>query len=503
MGVRTALDLSGVNIYDDVLRNVLFLVTLTVSATYLLSGFPFAPLFEEASRLRGLFRISFATFYLLVLWRTKDALPLLYGYKTVRENSKPWTVRAYYFQVVCCVFLLVGLLTDIAAVTLFLSRLVEIERSKKFGLENTIYQLVIVHLPFLGLGEALAVDQIIGFPSILASAVMFNSLFVSVGIMFLSGGFHKMGSDLWQTGEAVGEFLKLPYIRAEPLSGITVSVPDGVSKVFSYGMIVAQLSLLFSVVNKYAFLLLCIVFIGFAMSAFLFVDLSFIGQVLLAVFGLLGGSVALHITSYPALSLLSSVNATPFTLIALFINTIGLVTIFRPDLVVGTPIRTLSRLFSGHNAPVMPFNEHHYFGVHTFRLLYETEDGTKTPVLEVFDEDGWQKQFFFPRCYETCVWSVTDFCLDQYDGASGGGDNIPEIKDLCYTGLLTTGNQTGTVYLQIKIYNRDVEEYINSDWHTLGRCEFNSENANWELLNQPPRIENHPRLSFASEFKNA
>jgi len=488
--------------YDDVLRNAVFLTALPAVVAYLLTGYPFGPLFVETTELRAAFRIAFAVVYLAILFTTKDGLPLLFGYEAIRDNSKPWTVRAFYIQFVCSGLLLIGFLTELAALVLVIARIVVIERGKKFGLENTTYQMVIVHLPFLGLGQALSVDQLVGVPNLIASPVMLNSLFVSMGIMFVSGSFHKLGSSLWRSGEAVEEFLRIPYIRMALLSGVRVPFPTSVSKLLSWVMIVAQLTLLFSVLNKYAFLALCLVFTGFAISAFAFVDLSYIGQILLIVFGLLSGAVVLNLEAYPVLTSLD-VAVTPFTLMALFIQTVGLVTIFYPGIVVRTPVRTVSRLFSGHNAPVMPFNEHHYFGVHTFRLLWETNDGERTEVLEVFDEDGWQKQFLYARCYETCVWSVTDYCLGQYNEATDEDSNIPELIDLCYTGLRTTGNTVGTIYLQIKIYDRDVEEYVNSEWHTLGKCEFSADSATWELLNEPPRVEDHPRLEFASTFKNA
>jgi hypothetical protein len=487
---------------DDIVRNTLFVVTLAVTVAYLLTGFPFGPLFDSTAELRALFRISIASFYLIVLLRTRDGLPLLFGYEAIRDNVDSWSIRAFYLQIVCSVFLIIGLFTELAAVLLFVGRVLVLEESKKFGLENTIYQMVIVHLPFLGLGEVLSVDQLLGVPSVLVSPVMFNSLFVVMGTMFISGSFHKMGSSLWRSGAAVDEFLKIPYIRVAPLAGIQVPLPSFVSKTLSYSMIAAQFLLLFSAWNKYLLVFLSVIFIGFAISAFSFVDLSYIGQFLLAVFGLLGGAVVLNFDAYPSFFTLG-VDVTAFTLLALCINTLGILTILRTDLVLGTPLRKLSRLLSGHNAPVKPFNEHHYFGVHTFRLLRENDDGTKTPVLEVFDEDGWQKQFLYPRCYETCVWSVTDYCLGRHNEAVDGESNIPELKDLCYTGLRSTGDTVGTIYLQIKIYNDDVDSYVDSEWVTLGKCVFDADSAMWELLNEPSRIEDHPRLSFEAEYKNA
>jgi len=212
------------------LRHGLFFLTLIVVLSYLLSGFPFAPLFEVTVNLRSGFRIAFGLVFLASLVRTRNALPLLYGHETVQQAQNDRLLLAtYYLQFVIVAVFTLGFLTDIAALALLGVRTVFIERIRRFGLENTFYQMVIVHLPFLGLGAAYSVDSVIGLEPLIASPVMFNSLSVLIGVVTVSGAYHKLGSEMWlreqlirgaPVGTRRGDFEKAVYV---------VSLRDGAS----------------------------------------------------------------------------------------------------------------------------------------------------------------------------------------------------------------------------------------------------------------------------------
>jgi hypothetical protein len=170
--------------------------------------------------------------------------------------------------------------------------------------------------------------------------------------------------------------------------------------------------------------------------------------------------------------------------------------VFQQDYITGR-IRTLSKLITGQNAPVKPFNEHHLQGIHTFRFLYEDPDiGNRTPVLEVFDEDGWQKQLLHPRYFQASVYVVTDFCLATDHNEISVVEKKSELMDLCCAALYSIGEHQGNIYLQIKVFNGDVQTYVSSEWQTVGVCRFSADDATWELLEAPPQFENHPRLEF-------
>jgi hypothetical protein len=362
--------------------------------------------------------------------------------------------------------------------------------------------MVIVHLPFFGVGAAYSFDSLLGIQPHLASPAMFNSLFVLTGIMTVSGAYHKSGSDMWRTGDAVKKFLKLPHLRLSFLRDVSFPISSGLSTVCSYTMILGQLFLLFSAVNKWFFLGICLIFVGFSISMFAVVDLSFIGQTFLALFALYGGTVALNLSSYPSLSTVLTPTITPFTGLAILIALLGLLTVLQNNLISGTPLKTLSRILSGQNAPVKPFNEQHLVGIHTFRFIYEDPDtGKRRPVLEVFDEKGWQKQFFYPRYFQASVYVVTDYCLAVQTDELSAHEKELEVIDLCCAALFTSEEEYGNIYLQIKVFDGDQETYLGDEWQTLGVCRFQEDEVTWELLSEPPRFETHPRLNF--RFKNA
>jgi hypothetical protein len=494
----------GVNLYDDILRNVFFIITFFISVLFLLSGFPFALLFHDTVALRAGFRIAFGVVYATSLWKTREALPILFGHETVRRGyDRGLTeVLTYHLQFPLIGFLVFGIFTELTALALLVIRVLFIAKTKRFGLENTLYQMIIVHMPFLGVGAAYSVDAVLGITPTLASPILFNSLFVLVGIMTASGAYHKLGSEVWTSGEAVGRFLRLPHLRVAFLRNVTFSMPRRLSAVLSYSMIFAQFLLLFSLFNKWIFLSVCVVFLLFSMTLFLVMDLSFIGQTMALIFLLYGGTTALNLASYPAPSTLAVISVTPFTGFAVFMAILALLVVFQDRIVTDTPIRTLSRYLTGQNAPVKPFNEHHLRGVHNFRLIYEDpETGEQRPTLEVYDKEGWQQQFFHPRHYQVSGYIITDYCLAiQHDGMPEA-DRQSELLDICYAGLHAAGERDGNIYVQIKIFDGDLEAYLESDWQTLGVCRFEDGDPAWELLRDPPQFDDHPRLDF--DFGNS
>jgi len=501
-GGTIARAVDSVDLYDDVLRHAFFVVMSVVSLVFLLSGFPFAPLFDAAAALRAGFRIAFGVVYFASLHRMREALPILFGYEAVREGYDRRLVLTYHVQFPLLGLLVLGILTEFVALALLAVRILFVVETKRFGLENTLYQMIIVHMPFLGVGAAYSVDAALGITPSLASPVMFNSLFVIVGIMTASGAYHKLGSGIWTSGEAVGRFLQLPHLRVAFLRNVPFPLPHLLSVILSYAMILAQFLLLFSLLNKWLFLGVCVVFLLFSATLFLVMDLSFIGQTMLLVFSLYGGTVALDLASYPALNALAVGSVTPFTGFAVFLAVLALLVVFQDRVVADTPIRTLSRLLTGQNAPVKPFNEHHLRGVHNFRLLYEDpETGELRPTLEVYDEEGWQRQFFCPRHYQVSGYIITDYCLSVQHDEIPGTDRKSELLDICCAALHATGERKGNVYVQIKIFDGDLEAYIEADWQTLGVCRFEDGVPTWELLREPPRFDRHPRLDF--DFGNA
>lgn len=494
---------SWIDRYGGGFRHGLFIFTLVVALAYLLSGYPFAPLFDNVVDLRAGFRIAFGVVLLASLVRSRDSLPILYGNEVVRQKQHRWMILStYHLQFLILASLVFGFLTDVTALALLGVRIVFIERTRRFGLENTLYQVVIVHLPFLGLGASFSVDSAIGLEPIIPSPIMFNSLFVLVGIMTVSGAYHKVSSKIWLRGDAVGEFLKLPHLRLAMLRGVNMELPSSVSSLLSYTMILGQLLLLFSLVNRWVFLAVCCIFVGFSISMFAIVDLSYIGQTFLTVFVLYGGAVVLYSSSYPPLRSILVPMVTPYTVLAILVAVLGLLTVLENDVISGTPLNRVARILSGQNAPVKPFNEQHLQGVHTFRLLYEDpETRQREPVLEVFDSDGWQKQFFHPRYFQASVYVVTDYCLALHHDVIDLDKKESELVDLCCAGLYAAGETAGRIYVQVKVFDGDQRTYLEDEWKMLGVCQFDEDGATWEVLNDPPVFETHPRLDF--DFDNA
>lgn len=486
---------------DSTISSILFIIALSTAAVHIFSGYPFIYLFNETAQLRSVFRILFALIFLLSLIRTRDALPILFGYSLLQ--NKTWRVLSiYYIQIILAIFLVFGIFTDGIALLLLIFRTSFNEMSKRFGLENTVYQIVLVHLPFIGSGSHLSVDALFGIPSFLSSPVMFNSLFVLTAIMFFPGFYHKLKSEFWREGRAVKKFLILPQIRGKPFRGWKIPLNENISTLMSYTMVFAQFSLLFSSISKYFLLTTTIIFIGFSISLFTVVDLSFIGQVVFCVIFMYTAAVVLNFASYPPFALIFDFSITPATPFSLTIITLATLTTLKFNIVADTPLRTASRILSGQNATVMPFNEQHTSGIYVFRLIYEnTETGKKKPVLEVYDKKGWQKQFFYPRYYEVSTLVLADYCLSVQEKTSIRSAKREDIIDLCASGLYSIGETSGKIHLNVKIFENSLDGYRNKNWEEIGVCTFKNGEPEWELLNPPPKYENHPRLNFDDSLK--
>jgi hypothetical protein len=192
---------------------------------------------------------------------------------------------------------------------------------------------------------------------------------------------------------------------------------------------------------------------------------------------------------------------TPF---AIGIAFLALLTVLRYDLVSGTLLRTISQHLTGQYSPVKPFNKHHYNGVHMYRLFYENpKSGEEYPVLETFDEDGWQNLLFYPRYYEASAFVVTDYCLQVTHNNNVSTEKELEVIDLCAAGLQQSDQDIGNIHLYIKDYDGYIQEYLQKDWKKIGICRFGENDIVWENVNRPPNYEMHPRLEFDPSLKNA
>ena len=479
-----------------------FTVVSAVALTAAVSGHPFAPLFEDTIRLRAGFRIAFAGVFLVSLFRSRGAFPLIYGHDALDRRGQ--TLRwSFDLQILATAALLVGFLTETAALALVVLRGYFAIRTKRWGLENNIYQTTLVTLPFLGLGQAYAADQILGIPTVLASPVVFNAQFVLYGVMMASGGYHKMTNDMWKRGMGVKRFVSAPHLQT-PLGQLAARMtPPFLLVALNHLTIAGEFFLLFDVFNRFVLLGSLIFLLAFSVSAFSLVDLSFIGQALFAVLSLYALALISHFSSFPAAPAILDPTFTVFSVLALVLTCLSLVETFWPELGARPLVRLPATVFTGMNTPIKPFNEHHLLGVYTFQI--RESDSAQESLLPIFDDEGrpGPLQRLYPRYYQASMYEVTDYCLGLLDGDVDPGKRS-SIEDLCVTALERNGRSEGEVEVAVKLLDaRDPEQYLEDEWVPVCGCRVSVDGVDVEPREQPPVPEETYRTQLSEEFRRA
>jgi len=479
-----------------------FTLVSGVSLAAAASGHPFAPLFDDTARLRAGFRVAFAGVFLVSLLRSRGAFPIIYGHDALDRRGR--TLRwSFDLQILATVALLVGFLTEIAALALVVLRGYFVVRTKRWGLENNIYQTTLVTLPFLGLGQAYAVDQVLVVPAVLASPAIFNVQFVLYGVMMASGGYHKMTNDMWKRGMGVKRFVDAPHLQT-PLGQLAARMtPPSFFVVLNHLTIAGEFLLLFGVFNRFVLLGSLAFLLAFSVSAFSLVDLSFIGQALLVALSAYALALAGHFGSFPPATAILDLTLTPFSVLALVLTCLSLAETFWPELGAQPLVRLPATVLTGMNTPVKPFNEHHLIGVYTFQI--RDSDGARESLLPIFDDEGHPGplQRLYPRYYQASMYEVTDYCLGLLDGNVDPGKRS-SIKDLCVTALKRNGRSDGDVEVAVKLLDaRSPEQYLENEWVPVCDCHVSADGVDVEPREQPPVPEETYRAQLSEEFRRA
>jgi hypothetical protein len=467
---------------------IVFLSTGLFVSFLVLTGQPVVSQFEGYTFVLALFRVGVGAMVIIRTARSFDALPLLFGYENVYHSSH--RANVFRMTIVCGVFVVLGIATDISSLVLFILYVYQFRKSKYFSIEDIYFQNTLLHLPFLAAGSFLSVDDFIGVTPLLSHHLMYSSLFLSNGLILFSAGYEKLKSPMWREGRGSGSFLSLPHLGHRTIVKF-VEKRKGLLKPLSYLVMLAELSYVFACTNEMWFLLNTIVLSGFAVSLFTIVDLSFIGQILLLNLGLFGilslqGRLNVDFSAILTYDLLPVV-----ILINLWI--ILIVTLF-PGKKHFASLVFLQRHLNGVVSQIGVFTERHLFGLFTFRL--HNKDGQ---VLSVFDETGFQgsMQRWEPRFYQGAMYPVTDYCLMAVRKKLLGTQNTRffQIVDLCFAGLNRGRSKHGRITLSVKKIDHDEtsESYRSQSWKDIVTIDFRDSGYVVENLGNPPLIKKSDR----------
>ncbi|MCG2590660.1 hypothetical protein [Rhodohalobacter sulfatireducens] len=431
------------------------------------------------------FRISVGLLLLVKLLRTLPGLPLIFG---MGNERSVYVVTLCALWVLASLLLIIGLFTFFAALVLVITHSLFYLKSYYYSIGENYFQNTVFHLPFLGLGGYYSVDAYIGFDFIPETSFAWASYFVLNGIIMFSAGYQKIKSPMWRQGKGAISFLNLPHLVKKPFVPF-IDKMESLIKPTGYLIMLCELILIFSIIYPISFIAVTSVLIVFAVSLFVIVDLSFIGQITALNLVLLGSLFAIHPVE------LDMNNLESFSHISVFFTVIVIsssISIFFPVFTKKTGLSSVLRVINGIAVPMNVFTERHQYGIFTCR--FDSISQSKQ-VLAVFDDKGrfgrWQ--YWRPRQFQTMMYPITDYCLIRQHFGKEGRDNpkFKQLVDICYTAFKIGGVEHDSIQISVKSIEEDTtrESYIHKSWTPIFSVSFeNGTIINTNICERPPNI---------------
>ena len=340
--------------------------------------------------------------------------------------------------------------TILSPYTLFVTYPLLLLKSKYYSIENIYGQSIAFFLPFMH------TESFFHIEGAAKAFVLIN------GVFLYSAGYEKLISPLWQKGKAVEGFLSLPYL-IKPWAFLTI-------KKFSFlgnFIVLFEFLFIFSLFTPTTSIIFQIFILGFGISLFTILDISYIGQLLVT--SMIG--CLLIWTSHEMDIVDWSIN----NIVVFLIVSFSLINCFYPTKLLSN----IMKLTTGAVTSIKVFTEVHLTGVYTYKFKKNGED-----ILMAFDKDGLfhKSQLFTSRYKQSAMYKITDYCL--------GAKNERDIADIAFQAA-----RGDTVTLCVKPYDalESYEEYKNSSWHEITELSFD-DSFIIRKLNRPPYVKTFRKI---------
>ncbi|MFB6306704.1 MAG: hypothetical protein ABEH43_06910, partial [Flavobacteriales bacterium] len=228
--------------------------------------------------------------------------------------------------------------------------------------EDELFQMASFSLIFMNSGEVLSIDSYFHINYLFPdgyTAYGLNFFINLLALIMFSAGLEKIFSPIWQKGLGFYYFIGLPHLRSHKL------------KCYSLNWITigAELSLLMGLYFKPTRILSAIILLGFGISLFTIVDLSFIGQ-LISLSMLLILSIDFSFIVPLDLSIKTfSLGSNQTTLLILFtLLWIGNCVRCIDSQLLSNSLTDMISRYSAGASPMYVFTERNVFGLYIFRL---------------------------------------------------------------------------------------------------------------------------------------
>jgi hypothetical protein len=470
----------------------LFVLSILISSFLIVSKQPLGDYFFRGEICISLYRIILCAVLLFRIFRTRHAVPLIFGYRSLSGNLKFLPYLWQGLQYVFILFIGVGFYTDYFCLLLLITNIIFINKTKYYSIEDIYIQNIFFHFPFIAVGAHCSIDAATGIEPVFRNPYMLNSFFVSNALIMLSAGYEKIKSELWVEGKGATSFLSLPHLVKEKFHFLSTRFTT-VFNVLGYLIMGAELLLILSTVHSVSLIIVLLILAGFAICLFIMVDISFIGQILLLNMLLFLSIVLVNFSPTIFWRITFPIQFEPSCIVALIVNIITAVVLFYYNFAKNTGLVKIQKFLSGINSPIGVFNEKHQLGFYIYHLTVD-----ELPILEAFNVKGFpgKYQFWYPRYFQAAMYPVTDYCLGIYKFGENSSFKKEQIADLLYSGLLSIGKKQGTVALAVKKFdiNDTILSYKEREWTIIGKGIHSIEGFEWIPREIPPEMKKTYRV---------
>lgn len=462
----------------------------------LLVGIPFQEINAEQQWWLGVLRAAYGGLVMMRLARSLPGAPLMHGWRDTQRVRRTYTAWIGVAFLMC-----IGCLTPLAVLLHWWLGATIQRKNRVYSVEDVLFRATGFCVIFVQPHLAFSVDSMLGWQYGLGGpSVLGVNFFVwTIALLMFSAGLEKLWSPLWHKGLGFYYFMSLPHLVRPCFSWLNKSRP--LSVVLSWITVFAELLLVPAMFFPWLRWPLYLALGGFAVTLFVLVDISFIGQITLL---LLFGAAALdwsatQSAAYPPAYLAWS--ASDWLLFGFLGGLYAIAAISSSGLVLlRSGVISHIMAWTTHFRPFTVFVEIHFYGLYLFRLLANFKSGTQKKVLDVFTDAGspGKLQIWRPRTFQGSMYRFTDYCIAVLENLEERRiQRAAFVEDIAYAGYeeLSEAEKADleAIEVQVKVFDpaddfeADTSRWLSPNWQSIGLVKGFPENLVLSSTDQPPR----------------
>jgi hypothetical protein len=481
---------------SESLGRLLITVPVLLSGIYgLLAGIPFSTITPEQQWWIGVLRASYGALVALRLFRSLPGTALMHGWReTLRVR------RIYSLWIIVALLMALGLLTPVAMLLHWWLGATIQRKNRVYSVEDVLFRATGFCVMFMQPHLAFSLDAQLGWTYGLGSSSVIgvNFFMWTVALLMFSAGLEKVWSPLWHKGLGFYYFISLPHLVRPSFAWLNRS--RRLSVVLSWITVFSELLLVPAMFIPALRWPLYLAMGGFAVTLFVLVDISFIGQITLL---LLVGAAAVDWHAAPAADewLFQFWSVSDWALFTLLGGLYVVATISSSGLVLVRSgwIHHLM-VWTTHFRPFTVFVEIHIYGLYLFRLMARMKDGTTRRILDVFTDKGGpgRLQTWRPRTFQGAMYRFTDYCIAVLEKLEDRRvERARFVEDIAFAGYeslpAAKRAQVQEIEIQVRVFDPaddfepDTRPWLSPEWQPIGFVRGFPDALELIPGNEPPR----------------